>query len=332
MSKIKLRIAAERIEGGCDYEVNPEWDKLPLILTSPEFIESIDNNQALTSLDKVVGDKFITRGHENINYGADGPSLPLLDNSFQIINNFVGLLPEVQAQQYDTPKKRRVFGDSGYKVLIVEGIRPITKDAPGVEGHSNELADVLNQYGWMIKDWRDTYRTSVDRLGIQITALRAGVTDQKIHTDRTVYGIRTRDKEKAYHLSGVLNSLLYTILQISWYGRIRFTAKDVVSNVRLKSLKKAPIPRVDDDLAEIQENIESTIRGDLPLDERTEELAQLQHEREIKVCELYDLLDDEDKPSEALLSEAKEWQALCERILDFPEEDSTLRNSTLSEF
>lgn len=334
---MSVRIAAERIEGGCDYDVSPDWETLPIVLSTSTFIETVDENAEteLTTLDELVGNRFITRGHESIAFttGSDAVEYPLVDNSFQIVNNFAGMLPETSIERYRAGKKRRVFSQGGYKVLVVEGIRPITKDAPGIDRGEDALADMLDRYDLTVSDWEDLYASSIDRLGVRMTALRAGVTDRDVHADRTVYGIRTRDEELAYHISGVFNSLLYTVLQISWFGRIRFTANDVVSNVRLTSLTSAPVPERDEELADIQREIEETVRDvETPIEDRIERLQGLQCEREWRVCELYGVTEDDGEAMKALLQEARTWQTFVERILNLTEEETSLETNRLNDF
>jgi len=337
MSKMRVRIAAEQIERGCDYDIQDNWNKLPIILTNPEFIEKIDEKAGteLTTLDDIVGDRFITRGHERIQFtddDADGVEYPLINNSFQIINNFVGELPESSIERYSTPKKRRVFAQSGYKVLVVEGIRPLTLDAPGIDRGGNAFADMLGEYGLNTTEWQRLYDTSITREGVEMTALRAGVTSNDIHADRSIYGIRSRDETTAYHVSGVFNSLLYSLLQISWFGRFRFTANDVVSNVRLESLKSAPMPRENEELADIQKRIEQTYQDEsMAVDKRIETVEPLQAAREQKVCELYGLLED-GEPAVSMMEEATTWETFIKRILELEEAETPLETTTLGDF
>lgn len=337
MPEMSVRIAAERIEGGCDYDVSSDWETLPIVLSTSGFIETVDEHSAteLTTLDELVGNRFVTRGHETMEFttGSDAVAYPLVNHSFQIVNNFAGMLPETSIEKYSAGKKRRVFSRDGYKVLVVEGIRPITKDAPGIDRGGDALADMLDRYGLTVSDWEDLYASSIDRLGVQMTALRAGVTDRDVHADRTVYGIRTRDEELAYHISGVFNSLLYTVLQISWFGRIRFTANDVVSNVRLTSLTSAPLPERDEELADIQREIEETVGDvDAPIADRIERLQQLQCEREWRVCELYGVTEDDGAAMKALLQEARTWQTFVERILNLTEAETPLETKRPDDF
>lgn len=332
------RVAAERIERGCTYEISPDWIKLPLILSNSEFIETVDSKSQseLTDLTNLVGDRFITRGHESVRFSdeeADSTKLPLINNGFQIINNFVGMLPETTIEKYQTDKKRRVFAQGGFKVLAVRGIRPITKDAPGLSSGGDALADVLDHYGLTVSEWEQLYEASINRLGLRMTGLRAGVIDEDVHATRHVYGVRVREEDLAFHISGVFNSLLFTMLQIMWFGRIRFTANDVVSNLQLKSLKKTPIPGEDPELAKLQKEIEQTYADvENDLEQRLRKISDLQEQREHRVCKLYGVLDNTSTPMAELLEEAKTWQTLFERILGITDEDTLLEAKRLADF
>lgn len=322
MSNVSLNILGEKLERETEYKYTSRADRVPIILKNPAVVESTGDIQDLTSVYREVGNRNITRGYESVNRST-GSSQPFVHRQFQIINNTVAFLPDTQVEVDDTPKKKRVFQNGDWKVLTARGIRPVTKDVPGAHSHRDELADVLSRYGWSTEDWRKIYNTSVSRFGYTFTGIRAGVTDKKIHATRQIYGVRTQDKTKAYHISGIFNSLMMSILMLSAYGRVGLAPNNIKANLQLKSIKHVPIPEVSQDIADLQEEIENTIKSDDDIDDRMEQVAKLQKEREVTVASEYGLIDDKDEfmkddeiePPESITSEASAWQKLIERFI-----------------